>query len=300
MHVSAFHPFRSAKARERYLRYYDQKAARWPVPAECQLVETSFGQTFVRISGAADLPPLVLLPGGSASSLMWLPNVAAFSAHFRTIAVDNLYDFGRSIYSRKPRDVGDLMRWLNELFDALALGNRVHLLGLSLGGWIAAQYALHCPERIARVALLAPANTVLMIQPEFALRAFAMLLPLRRFTANFVYWLFADLAGQRPDGPQKAEELIDELYLSLRCFRRMPLITPTVFTDDELRAFQPLAVLLVGEHEKIYPAQAAVARLGHFAPTWRAEIIPAAGHDLTFSQPEVVNRKVADFLLESS
>jgi hypothetical protein len=39
-------------------------------------------------------------------------------------------------------------------------------------------------------------------------------------------------------------------------------------------------------------------RLSGFAPLWRAEIIPAAGHDLTFSLPEVVNHKVVDFLLE--
>lgn len=296
MSTTSFHPFRSAKARERYLRYYDQKAARWPVPAECRTVETSFGQTFVRISGSPDKPPLVLLPGGSTSSLMWLPNVAAFSAHFRTVAVDNLYDFGRSVYSRKPRDVGDLLSWLNELFDALTLGDRINLLGLSLGGWIASQYALRFPERLARVVLLAPANTVLMIQPEFALRAFGMLLPLRRFTSSFVHWLFADLASQGETGKMTAEELIDEMYLSLRCFRRMPLITPTVFTDDELRAFKPPALFLVGEHEKIYPPQAAVQRLADYAPPWRAEIIPAAGHDLTFSQPALVNQKVIDFL----
>jgi pimeloyl-ACP methyl ester carboxylesterase len=157
---------------------------------------------------------------------------------------------------------------------------------------------LRFPERLGRVVLLAPANTVLMIQPEFALRAVGMLLPLRRFTSSFVNWLFADLAGQRPDGEEKAEEMIDELYLSLRSFRRMPLITPTVFTDDDLRAFKPPALFLVGEHEKIYQARAAVQRLASFAPPWKAEIIPAAGHDLTFSQPALVNRKVVDFLLE--
>jgi pimeloyl-ACP methyl ester carboxylesterase len=62
-----------------------------------------------------------------------------------------------------------------------------------------------------------------------------------------------------------------------------------------------MAVLfLVGEQEKIYSAGKAVQHLHAVDPRIRAEIIPDAGHDLTVSQPEMVNRKVLEFLVGSS
>jgi len=78
MELSAYHPFRSPKAKEEYLALYDLRAKRWPVASQTRMVETSYGQTFVRISGAADAPPLVLLSGFSANSLVWVPSIEPY------------------------------------------------------------------------------------------------------------------------------------------------------------------------------------------------------------------------------
>ena len=53
---------------------------------------------------------------------------------------------------------------------------------------------------------------------------------------------------------------------------------------------------LVGENEKIYSAQQAIERLNAVAPEITTEVIPDAGHDLTFVQVDVVNRKILEFL----
>ncbi len=229
---------------------------------------------------------------------MWWPNIETFSRYFETYALDNLYDFGRSVYTRKPQKPADIVGWLNELFDALGLEKNIHLLGLSLGGWMAGLYARYCPERLKKIVLLAPANTILMIRPEFALRAVACLLPFRFLTRRFIYWLFSDLVAKDEAGKHLANEMIAEMVLSFRCFQRMPILTPTVLTDVELRNFKVPALFLLGENEKIYSAQAAVQRIHDLAPKWMAEIIPSAGHDLTFTQAEMVNKKTVDFFLE--
>jgi pimeloyl-ACP methyl ester carboxylesterase len=228
---------------------------------------------------------------------MWWPNIAAFAESFETYAVDNLYDFGRSVYTRKPQKPEDLPEWLNELFDALNLHAKINMAGLSQGGWMAGLYALHCPERVKKVALLAPANTILMIRPEFALRAVACLLPLRFFTRSFIYWLFSDLVSKDEASQRLADEMVAEMFLSFRCFKPMPIQSPTVFTDDELQKMKVPALFLVGEHEKIYPPQEAVQRIHRLAPHWETGIIPSAGHDLTFAQTEMVNKKVIEFFL---
>ena len=69
MELSEFLPFGSAKAKEQYLAMYDANAKAWSVDSETRNIETSFGQTFVRISGPVDGPSLVLLPGGGVTSL---------------------------------------------------------------------------------------------------------------------------------------------------------------------------------------------------------------------------------------
>ncbi len=100
MKMSDYHPFRSPEAKEKYLKPDDEQAKLWPVASETTTVETSYGQTFVRISGKPDAPPLVLLPGGLGTSLMWVPNIEALSESYRTYALDNIYDVGRSVYKR--------------------------------------------------------------------------------------------------------------------------------------------------------------------------------------------------------
>ena len=153
MRLAAYHPFRSAKAKEEHLALYDLRAQKWPVASEARMVETSLGQTFVRISGATNDQVLVLLHGASANSLMWMQNIEALSACYKTYAVDNIYDYGRSVYTRLIKEPDDYMNWLDELFTTLALGNRIHLMGMSYGGWLTGLYALRFPNRLAKIVI---------------------------------------------------------------------------------------------------------------------------------------------------
>ena len=61
---------------------------------------------------------LVLLPGSRGTSLTWIPNIAALSAHYRCYALDAIYDFGLSVRSRKLRKPVDLVDWLDEALQA--------------------------------------------------------------------------------------------------------------------------------------------------------------------------------------
>ena len=58
--METYHPFKSQEAKEIYLAFYDEYAEQWPVASENMMVDTSFGQTFVRVSGPFDGQPLVL------------------------------------------------------------------------------------------------------------------------------------------------------------------------------------------------------------------------------------------------
>jgi pimeloyl-ACP methyl ester carboxylesterase len=260
------------------------------------MVATSYGQTFVRISGPEGAPPLVLLPGASSTSLMWIPNIRPWSEHFRTYAVDNIYDYGRSIYTRAMRRPDDFVAWLDELFVGLGLGNRINLIGMSYGGWLAGLYALRFQDRLDKVVLLAPARTVLPLRLAFMVRVILTLLPHRCFTRMFMDWIFKGLAERDEKTRLVFEEVVDDTFMASRCFKGKRFIQPTVLTDKELQSIRAPLLYVVGENERIYSALRAVERLKRVAPRIETKIIPNAGHALTVEQADTVNSMVLEFL----
>lgn len=288
-----YFPYRSAKARDSYFTFYDALAAKeWPVVSEERMVRTSYGETFVRVTGPDGAPPLVLLPGAVSTSLMWAPNIKALSEACRTYAVDQIGDVGRSTCTRPVRHLNDLLAWLDELFDALELGNGINLMGCSYGGSLTAEYAMHAPQRLNTVVLVAPGATVLHVSPEFVMRLALAAIASLRWLRPFIRWIFADTV--RKD-PAWLDPMVDQLRLAMQSIqRRLPI--PPVWTAAKWRALTVPALFLLGEHETVYDAHKAVRRLKRVAPQVTAEILPGAGHDLTIVQAEMVNRSVVEFV----
>ena len=296
-----YYPFTSVKAKEQYLNYYDKRSEKWPVKSESRILETSYGKTFVRISGLSNSSPLVLLPSTSASSLVWIPNIKELSTHFRVYAIDNIYDFGRSVNTKNIKSSLDMTNWLEELLTVLNLENKINLIGLSFGGWLTSQFSLKYPDRLNKAVWIAPAATLFDFTGEWAWRGILSAIPHRYFMKKFmVEWLFNDLLNKNDlSSLKQMDDLIDDAMMGLKCYKfRMP-VRPTVLTDNELRQIKVPTMFLVGENEKLYPADKAVERLNKLAPQIQTEIIPDAGHDLTIVQTKLVNKKILGFLMEN-
>ena len=190
MSLPDYHPFKSNKAKDRYLSSNTKRAKDWPVPSETKIVDTEYGQTFVRISGPKDGVPLVLLHGLSVSSLMWTCNVEELSKQYRTYAIDTIDDWGLSVYTKKPKNRADYTNWLNESFNALGLKNNINIAGVSFGGWLTLQYALSFPDRLNKIVLIAPTWLVRQ-SPLFMLRM-PMALGGSYLSKKAWHWLFKD------------------------------------------------------------------------------------------------------------
>jgi pimeloyl-ACP methyl ester carboxylesterase len=289
-----YYPYRSEAARDICLQYFLAKAIReWPIASEEYTVPTAYGETFVRVSGPPGAPPLVLLHGAGATSLMWTPNIQALSAGCRTFAVDQIGEFGRSLCTRPPRSLDDMMTWLNQLFDGLDLKGPVNLAGMSYGGALAAQYALRSPQRLSRLVLIAPGSTVLRLRAAFWMHVLVLAIGRRRGLAPFLRWVFPDMAQK--DGSW-INSIAEELTLNMRSIQRHHPPIPPVLTDAEWGSLRVRTLFLVGEHEVIYSPAKAVARLKTVAPAIRREIVPGGGHDLTFASAGTVNQRILEFL----
>lgn len=294
--INEYHPFKSPKAKTEYLAFEEKMAKTWPVISDEKIVQTSFGKTFMRISGPIDAPPLILLPGGGSNSYIWHANIESFSKEYRTYALDNIYDWGRSVYTRKIENGQDFSNWLDELFDTLHFENTIRIVGYSYGGWVAGQYALYHPERLNHAVLIAPAWTILDVPNEWLLRTAKSLLPIRHFKKKIMYWVWKDLANTGASGIRLVEDRIDYYELAMKCFKLKTGVQPTVLTDSELQKIKLPLLYLVGENETIGNGKSTVNRLNRVAPGIETELIPNTGHDLMFTHTEIVNKRIIEFL----
>ena len=288
MSQSAFFPYRSAAARERYLARYELRAAAWPVPSTTRFVETSFGQTFVRESGPGRGTPVVLLPGIGSPGLSLAPLVKRLAPRLRSYVVDNIHDNGRSVETKPVKDAADFTTWLDEVTAGLGL-REVNLIGLSYGGWISAQYALRFPEKVGRVVLLAPAGTTAPIPWGFIWRAVLCLLPSKRLMRNFMNWASAEPGGESLD------ELTDDAFLAQRSFKSRKMVAPLPLSDDDWRRFKSRALFLAGDREVIFPPHEAIEKLHRLAPHVEAELLVGASHDFFAVRADEVSRRILAF-----
>lgn len=153
--------YRSAEAAAAVEAQYRRVLERWPVPKTELHLPTRQGSTFVLACGPQSAPPVVLLHGSLANSSAWIPDVALWSTRFRLFAVDMIGEAGFSAPVR-PALAGDAHAlWLDDVFEGLGLGSggaRVAIVGTSLGGWLALDYASRRPAVVRALALICPAG----------------------------------------------------------------------------------------------------------------------------------------------
>ncbi|WP_419906432.1 alpha/beta fold hydrolase [Hoeflea sp.] len=281
-----------------YLSFYDHLAEQWPTSSESRIVDTTFGQTFIRIQGPLDGAPLALLPGDTETSLSWLPVIEPFSQSFRTYAIDHIYDNGRSIYTRVMSRPKDFVDWLGDTFDELGI-DRLNLVGYSYGGWQAALYSLAHPGRVARLVLLAPSSTVLSPDPIMFARAILYyFLPYRFVAGNYFRWYGPD-AMKEDRTRSRIDEMVEEDLLARRCFKPRTFVPPTRLTDANWGELRVPTLFLVGENDRTYCAQRAVDRLHRVAPAVEAKVAPNTDHYILLVSPDWVVRNTLSFLKES-
>jgi 2-hydroxy-6-oxonona-2,4-dienedioate hydrolase len=102
-------------------------------------------------SGEPDMPALLLLHGTGGHAEAYTRNLRAHGEHFRTYAID-LLGHGWTDKPDVPMEVTAYVDHLVRVLDALCL-SQVHLSGESLGGWVAARFAIEHPDRIGRLVL---------------------------------------------------------------------------------------------------------------------------------------------------
>jgi len=285
--------FKSSEGEAKNIAAYEAVLRHWPVPYEEQNLPTQFGTTHIIVSGPNEAKPLILLHGQDSCAISWIYNIAALSQAFRTYAVDTIGDMGKSKPTCLPNSRKDYAKWLLELFDGLKIA-KADLMGLSYGGFLATIFALAYPQRVNRIVLLAPGI------PNFGPPTLQwanygmpiMLLPSRFTVKRFIN-------GISTKGYTTEDPVFEQMIIGIMNMRHLSFMRP-VFTDEELKRITVPILLLIGDHEIMYEPKKALDRATSLIPHIQAELVPNASHMLNADQPELVNKKVLEFLLAGS
>jgi pimeloyl-ACP methyl ester carboxylesterase len=125
---------------------------KWSKPYEQSTVPTREGDTFVIAAGSKQSPAIVLLHGGMATSAMRLKDIGVWAKDFRVFAIDIIGDAGFSAPSRPSLRSEAHAAWLTDVFEALDI-SKSYLVGASLGGWIALDFAVRRPNAVVGMFL---------------------------------------------------------------------------------------------------------------------------------------------------
>jgi pimeloyl-ACP methyl ester carboxylesterase len=230
---------------------------------------------------------MLLLPGFGANSTQWFPNIAALSSQFRVYAVDTNGQPGKSLPTQKLT-ASNCSDWIAELLDGLGI-EKAHLVGVSLGGWLALRFAIPKPERVDHVVVLDPAASFAKMSATWLLHSFIpfMMHPTRPGLIRYFRWM---THGYKVD-PNWGELML----LGILNTRPQPPIRATPFNDAQLRSVQAPVLVLIGGRSVIYDPQRAQRRAMQLLSDVQVEIIPDASHALIEEKFDLVNAHILRF-----
>src|SRR5580698_2811616 len=234
--------YKSAEGERAVCERYLEILKRWPVPNQQLRVPTREGETFVVRCGDANAPPLLLLHGGAGNSAMWMGDVAAWAEDFRLYAVDMIGEAGLSAPSRPPLASEAHALWLDDVMQALSL-TRASILGVSLGGWLALDYATRRPDRVESLVVLCPGGV-----GRQRLRIVFKTIALRMLGPRGTRKLRELILGRAPADPSPAVQYFMKFQSLIHENLRPRMVKMPVFSDDALkRLTMPVMAILGGK-----------------------------------------------------
>ncbi|MEN4400281.1 alpha/beta fold hydrolase [Mycolicibacterium fortuitum] len=261
--------YRSSSGQQAVERSYREHLQRWEMPLRHRIVTTREGDTFVMDCGPTDAPPVVLLHGAGSNSAIWQTDASRWSATHRLYMVDLLGEPGLSAQSRPPLNSDAYALWLDDVLDRLGI-DAAGFVGVSLGGWLATDYAIRRPGRVERLALRAPGG--IGRQRYGAVLAALALMPFgERGTRRALRIALGP--GRIPD------PVIDYMVLIQRNYRPRHDTLP-VFSDDELKAIAVPLFVVLGARDRMLDSRDTAARLTRLQPAAAVNLLAGTGHGL--------------------
>ena len=248
------------------------------------------------LSLAGDGELVFFLHGIGGNRRHWDAQLAFFSSRYRAAAWD-ARGYGDSDDYEGPLEFSTFSADLVRVLDHLG-AEGAHVVGLSMGGRIARDFALQHPERVRSLTLANTSPGFGALSPD-QVKAF---LDARRapLLAGKTPAELAPELARKLAGPQASHAALDALVDSIsRLHKESYLKTlEASVSQDRAAPVERLRVptlVITSEHDRIYPPPVARAMAARIPGAELVEI-PGAGHLSNLEQPERFNAALSAFL----
>lgn len=253
-------------------------------------------------AGQRNAPAVVFIHGTGGHLETFNRNVFAHAQHFRVLALD-MVGHGFSSKPDHPYEIRHYVKHLDDFLTAVGV-DRAHVHGESLGGWIAAQYAIDHPERVHRLVL----NTAgglntdeQVMQRVYSVTMNAVLNASLETVRKRLEWLVHD----PKDIPDDLVELRHAIYTqpgferameNILCLQFMDVRMRNVLTDESLARIRAKTLVIWTDHDPTAPI-ATGERFVKAIPDARLVVLDGCAHWPQWEAATRFNTLHIDFLL---
>lgn len=235
--------------------------------------------------------PMIFLHGARGASA-WLPFMDRLAEKFELIVPEHP-GFGGSDTPAWLDNVGDLAYFYLDLIDHLGLED-VHLVGTSLGGWVAAEIAVRDTHPLATLTLVAPAG-----------------IHVKGVAKGDVFMWSAEETMKRlfhdPKWAEKAlAQPVPEGEVMIQAKNRLALAKlgwqPRLYNPDLYKWLHRIDVptlILWGDDDKVIPPPYGPA-FAELIPGARLEVIEKCGHLPQIERADAFVAKITAFITEAA
>jgi 3-oxoadipate enol-lactonase len=240
-------------------------------------------------------PAVIFLHGIGGDGTSWLPELDALSDRCRAIAWD-MPGYGDSP-ALPTMTFPALADALKNLLGTLGV-ERAHLVGHSIGGMVALEFAARFPERVASLVLYATSPAFGKADGDWQ-RDFlnARLAPLDagKRMPELAPSIVDSLVGNSPDADGIARATAAMARVPEAAYRAAMHCLVTFDRRDALAGIDVPTLVLAGERDDNAPADM-MERMAGKIPGAHFQIIPGAGHLAHFERPEAFRAALDAFL----
>jgi 2-hydroxy-6-oxonona-2,4-dienedioate hydrolase len=230
----------------------------------------------------------------------YMSNIGILAQRFHTVAFDMV---GHG-FTDKPDHDYEIRHYVKHLLDVLdALGiERANISGESLGGWVAAQFALDHPERVAKIALNTAGGLTAdpVVMERLKSLSLAAVENLSRETVRKrLEWLMYD--------PQNVtEELIDTRYAiyaqpgflrtmqHIMCLQELDIRQRSMLHDDDLKTISAPTLVVWTSHDPTGAVEVG-ERFVRDIPNSKLVVLERCGHWPQYEAADEFNRLLLEF-----
>lgn len=242
--------------------------------------------------------PVLLIQGLGYPSGMWFMQIPFLSRHFRTIVMDNR-GVGKSDKPDQEYTVGLMASDAAQLLRSLRIP-KAHVVGVSLGGYIAQELALNDPGLVDRLVLMATScggtryleltkalwNEIAKLAglpPEQIIRQGMAFAVAEKFYRNF------------PESIERSVGIRMENLQPLFAFTRQSAAAMSFDSRNRAHLIRHPTLILAGAQDRVMPL-VLTEELAKKVPHAQLKVFPHSAHLLFLEEADAVNRAIVDFL----